>query len=77
MADALSERRAWVERVIERDPKLAEILKDFGVRFQARVTRCEHVDPDLCRDEGGDGLVAVVPWIPADPPPRYLKSRKR
>lgn len=59
-----SDRTAWIGRVIERDPALAAVLREFGSTFQARVMRLHHADPDLCwQDEGewaSDGAIHPV-----------------
>lgn len=58
------DRTAWIGRVIERDPYLAAVLREFGSTFQALVMRLHHVDHELCwRDDGewaSDGAIHPV-----------------
>ena len=50
--------------MIERDPYLAAVLREFGSTFQALVMRLHHVDHELCwRDDGewaSDGAIHPV-----------------
>lgn len=49
------DRKAWAMRVIERDPNLATLLKEFRAEFGATVIKMEHRDKELSLGEN-------LPW---------------
>lgn len=62
------DRKAWANRVIERDPALANTLKAFRSMFGASVVKMVHADPELSFAEHlpWQSDLAIVPKKPFD-----------
>lgn len=62
------DRKAWANRVIERDPALADTLKEFRYLFGASVVKMAHADPELSFAEHlpWQSDLAIVPRKPFD-----------